>query len=413
MNVACNDVIWLIFQSIPLNELLTLRQVCVRWNSIIQKLCTQKKTLLLCSHDRDDFQIQSVQLLTSSDSKAEQSLETLFIGQNDDDKSGLVPALASLCPNVSKLLVVDDFYQPKLDQTSHFMSSWSDTLTSLTLHGLSFSSTDLTESLNSLTSLTELHLLYIYDRIDLNKVQIFPQLTRLSVVRYYGDIESVLCRLGSHCTRLLLDKVTLTSDQLSTVIEKNASFCAHLQHLSIGPLCVTEQNDLQPTLSIICSTFKAVQYLYVDFAFQVSALLFVCFRIVCSSCSTYHPLTNRKPWHVSVQLPVEEIIFNLALLPHLNELKLTIDCEVVEERHLPYNRATCSRQLRSVRKLNLNLLHSPVDIDHFASTLALIFPSLQQVKVRSDQRSLISHLERIWPVCTVAAPLPNFSLSLH
>lgn len=131
-----------------------------------------------------------------------------------------------------------------------------------------------------------------------------------------------------------------------------------------------------------------------------------------SSCSTYHPLTNRKPCHISVQLPVEEIIFNLALLPQLNQLKLTIDCEEVEENHLWYDRATCSRQLRSVTKLNLNLLHSPADIDHFASTLVLIFPSLQQVKVRSDHRSLITHLERIWPLCTATA-LPNFSLSLN
>lgn len=276
MNVACNDVVWLILQSIPLNELLTLRLVCVRWNNIIRKLCAQKKTLLLCSHDSVDFQIQSVHSLTSTDStKSEQSLETLFIGHNGD-----ISVLATLCPNVSKLLVVDDFYQPKLGKTSHFVSSWTDTLTSLTLHGLSFSNVNLAESLNSLHALSELHLLYIYDRIDLEKVHIFSQLTRLSVVRYYGDIESVLCRLGNHCTHLLLDKVELTSDQLKTVIEKNASFCAHLQHLSIGPLCVTEQSDLQPTLSIICSTFKAVQYLYVDFAFQVSALLlftvFVC-----------------------------------------------------------------------------------------------------------------------------------------
>lgn len=136
--------------------------------------------------------------------------------------------------------------------------------------------------------------------------------------------------------------------------------------------------------------------------------------MLCPSCPIYHPLTNRKPCHISVQLPVEEIIFNLALLPQLNQLKLTIDCEVVEENHLRYDRATCSRQLRSVTKLNLNLLHSPDDIDHFASTLVLIFPSLQQVKVRSDQRSLITQLERIWPVCTAtAATLPNFSLSLH
>lgn len=406
MNVACNDVIWLIFQSIPLNELLPLRLVCVRWNSIIRKFLSTKKTLLLCSHDTDPFQLQSVQSLTTSTTgKAEQSLETLFIG---DDTCGLVPDLASLCPNVSKLLVVDDFCQPKLGRTSHFVSSWTDTLTSLTLQGLSFSSTNLAESLNSLLSLTELHLLYIYDRIDLDKVQIFPQLTRLSVVRYYGDIESVLCRLGSHCTRLLLDKVVLTFDQLNTVVEKNADFCAHLQHLSIGPLCVTEQSDLQPTLSIICSTFKAVQYLYVDFAFQVSALFSVSICMLCSSCSTYHPLTNRKPCHVSVQLPVEEIIFNLALLPHLNELKLTIDCEVVEENQLRYKRASCSRQLRSVRKLNLNLLHSPVDIDHFASTLVLTFPSVQQVKVRSHQRSLITQLERSWPLCTAAELLPNF-----
>ena len=278
MNVACNDVIWLILQRIPLNELLTCRLVCVRWNSIIQKLCQSKKALLLCSHNSDEFQIQSVRAFNASsidekEEEKEQLVETLFIRQvnedDSDDNCGHVPVL---CPNVSKLIVIDDFYQPKLCQTPHFVSSWADTLTSLTLHGLSFSNQNLAESINTLPWLTELHLLYIYDRLDLTKVQIFPQLTSLSVVRYYGDIEWVLSRLGSHCTRLVLDKVLLTSDQLNSVVKTNGSFCSHLQHLSIGPLCVTEQADLEPTLATICRSFKAIQYLYVDFAFQVSAL---------------------------------------------------------------------------------------------------------------------------------------------
>ena len=262
MNTVCNDILWLVLKTVPLNQLLPLRLVCQQWNLVIRKLCLAKKSLILHGPQNGPSQVG---LFASFDCPENQI--SLF-ATNLETK----PRFASLFPNVIKLVIWDDYFQAKLYRIDRLVIKWSQNLTSLTIHGLSstISSTKLSKALNSLNCLTELHLLYLYDYIDLTKIQILCQLKYFSLVRYFGDIVPVLAQLSpTKCQRLVLDKVQLTSNHLKQAISINSQLGINLKYLSIGPLCVTEKDELRPVLGIICAQFKALTYLYTDFAFQV------------------------------------------------------------------------------------------------------------------------------------------------
>lgn len=265
MNSTCNDILWLIFCAIPLKELVPLRVVCHQWDAIIRKFCRTQKSLLLCSQSKASTYLHAIRSFLPP-----KSLNQRLFPSKVEDTQQLQQALTFLLPKVTTLAIVDDFYVPDLLNTPFIVSLWSHSLTSLTIHGLSPGITTLTQSLNSLHSLRELNLLYVYNRIDLEKVTIWQQLEQFSLVRYNGDILPVLTRLGRNFKHLKLDNVQLTSDQLIEALAQNAQLTTGLKYLSIGPLCVTEKQHLRPVLKTITSSrFYGLTYLFADFAFQV------------------------------------------------------------------------------------------------------------------------------------------------
>ena len=108
----------------------------------------------------------------------------------------------------------------------------------------------------------------------------------------------------------------------------------------------------------------------------------------------------------------------MATLPRLAELKLNLQCNFDEEDLVTVikeamHHSSLRAPLRSVTTLQLNLLHSQLEVHHFALTFAKLFPALQQIEIRSEQAEFLRQIDQCifglfarlqsWRLCPNAA----------
>ena len=84
----------------------------------------------------------------------------------------------------------------------------------------------------------------------------------------------------------------------------------------------------------------------------------------------------------------------MATLPRLAKLKLNLQCDFEDLATSETSHRARWQPLASVTKLQLNLLHSQLQVCHFAATFAKLFPGLQKIEIRSEQCDFLSQIDQ-------------------
>ena len=231
-----DEVLKPVFAKLSFKELIRLRLVCKRWNSLINKVICEKKTLKL--------------ILIRRGSK-EHTKETWFqYCQTTAHKAGYIRT--DICLNDRLRLQKYFANATKLDalficsvDLSPQLKNWSKTLTCLTLRGITkcCSVDKLWTSVNSLNVLRDLRLFHLSIELPC-PMPVLSRLEAFSLLGYKSDITPVLAALVPKCKRLSLDQVLCTSYQIYKLMKhqgaNNNQFGSSITHLTLGQLFVPE-----------------------------------------------------------------------------------------------------------------------------------------------------------------------------
>ena len=299
-----------IFDQFSLQELISMRSVCVEWLNVINNICTKKRSLILCESMWYIINYEKIIHFYTSIINFKKDNEHIFYKKKDflvnPSKMECLNYDTKICkpdhfysdlfPKLSRLIICSEKHSKFKIDLSIFLQQWSHNLTSLTLIGshiccLSVSILPkLWDSINSLSSLTELHLLKI--GTFPKRLPVLSQLERFTLVidpeKRDHNIMHELSKYNSKL-RFLTFNGLANFNFVPFFFDIDAHLKNNLTHLNIGYIIYSktryiDHNDEEITnhrniylkkekiLQLICTTFVNLNHLNADFAHGVSMI---------------------------------------------------------------------------------------------------------------------------------------------
>ena len=296
------DCLRSIFDQIPLQELIRLRNVCVEWNNLITHICAKKHSLELFESTRLAYKRKSMIRYYNYlhiDHKYFSHKKRDFLvnpGQGRCLKNKLLNGcsvdqiLVKLFPKLTTLTIYYITGDYEID-LSLFLHQWSLNLTSLTLVGTCFlhpsaqsSIQQLWNTINSLPSLNKLHLFEVCTLpVELPVLSQLEHFTLIIDTYLKNNIFSVFSKFSSKLRFLTLGGVVNMTNYELFFININ-HLTDNLTHLTISHVKDVNNSDkyeqikedIKEILRLICETFVNLEYFNPKFAFEVSILFFFC-----------------------------------------------------------------------------------------------------------------------------------------
>lgn len=288
INGLDNDSLSLVFGQFTLQQLIALRIVCRRWQSVIELMCHRKSSLALFASVEDgNYYWQFAKRYSDqpfSVSKLAQGGDQLILcGPRADLSQNNL--LSSLFPNVKKLII-----RCKLELVP-LLESWTN-LQYLCLYMINCDEREeerIWAIINSMQTLQSLHL-FVYGRTIVEEMPALARLERFSLSYYFGDIISVLTKLGPVIRRLYLDYIPCDLGQLRQFVQMRPEIAANLTHLTVVNIRSSQSSvqDRKKFLQLICNNFISLTHLDVTFTNQASRKRPICSMFVDNLFAIYY-----------------------------------------------------------------------------------------------------------------------------
>ncbi|KAI2795957.1 hypothetical protein BLOT_016230 [Blomia tropicalis] len=360
-----NDCLILVFNQFTLQQLISLRIVCRRWETVVALICRGRRSLHLFSSIEDGSLYR--QFVKHYDDETKFVIDIVGNGGNllildntidrPEESSYILP---KLFPNVRKLVC-----RCRVDLVL-LLQSWPQ-LEYLCLYMLANGNGDdereklVWTHINSLKCLKSFHL-FMYRCGTIDDMPVLGRLEQFSLSYYFGDIVSVLTKLGPGIRRLYLDYIPCNLDQLKQLIEIQPRLADGLTHLTVVNIRSNQSTieDRKQFLRLICMNFIHITHLDVTFTNQMSLI---------------------------------ELLPELVRLKKLTKLKLQISC-ILPEFTIHRSANQRPKPIESIKTLYL-IFCKPYDGTrlHYLDKIPVIFPNVEELFIQSYNADMMPPLK--------------------
>ncbi len=369
INSLSDDVLRLIFQCLPVRELVRLQPlICTRWQSLIGQIMLTNTELFFFEYRHEVKAVNRAIFERCLEDEFRYDNTVLLL--NSTDPEGFDPSQAFLLPTLFPNVKTFGFsFKESIESKIPLLiDKWSANLMHLIMSDLPKSEEILQQFWKTLVTLSKLNsLTFIRTYRHPLPSQIYPILTQLKsfvLVHYLSDVVPIFSQLTS-ITEMSIHWVYLSAEQLAKAIEMNSNL-KRLENLYMG--FIFSQNgdrekNYQHLLWFICQNFKEIKKLDIMYGDH---------------------------------LPISNLIHCLSGLTSLSELWLYIGRQQLDQTNL-----NLLPQLHSVKILRLEIFE--LTIEQFFTFISHTFPNLEELTLRApdfkvgQQVLVMSKLKEAFP----------------
>ena len=235
INSLPDHCLWMVFEELSLEQIISLRRVCQRWRCLIDHIFTRQTNLKLFATKTDFVRFKQRQMefnLNRTTPFGISNNEVLILKAKNVVWS---ETLVRHFPNVEVLLMECSGNRNLQFDLTEAIDKWQKTIKHLTLVGWSnLCSNKFWNIINSIEHLEVMFLFGLYRNRIPDGMTRFKQIKHFALVHYLHDVVPIFRQLGPNLKFVLISWIYLSVSQLKQIVSENPSITTSLEFLRLG-----------------------------------------------------------------------------------------------------------------------------------------------------------------------------------